>query len=403
MRRTITSNTQRIKLTLLLSALLTTPLCTLANDAAHDSSHGASHHDSHEATKPPATTEAPHAANVHSTEPNADHKNSPTTEHAKKGTRLENNEEAMEKIRQILQNGIPERATLQLKVNTGEGPPAHGASNNHSANDHGTSTQHGSSAVHKPSGAPTNPVDTHRASANAKAHGSNTAHANHWDYEGAGAPAHWAELDPANAACGQGKHQSPIHITGHDAINIDLEPIIFQYGMLSGSVVNNGHTVQVNTEGAHSIAVRGQTFHLVQFHFHHPAEHRVDQKQSPMVMHFVHRSNEGNLAVVGVLIDEGEENLTINHLWSRLPFLDNQAHPLAEDAFELSSLLPTDQRYYIYSGSLTTPPCSENVLWMVLKTPITLSKGQIQTFSRLYPANNRPVQPINRRLIQASK
>ncbi|NJM32916.1 MAG: carbonic anhydrase family protein [Limnobacter sp.] len=149
--------------------------------------------------------------------------------------------------------------------------------------------------------------------------------------------------------------------------------------------------------------MRGQRYELVQFHFHHPAEERINGQSFPMVIHMVHRSAAGELAVVALLVEVGEANPIVNHLWSRLPFLPGQTSQLASNLFSLTDLLPNDKSYFVFTGSLTTPPCTENVLWLVMQQPITLSTAQVATFGQVYPLNSRPLQPVNNRLIQASQ
>ncbi|MBU6270168.1 MAG: carbonic anhydrase family protein [Betaproteobacteria bacterium] len=222
----------------------------------------------------------------------------------------------------------------------------------------------------------------------------------HWSYSGNGGPENWWRLKPEFARCAEGARQSPINIRG--GIQVDLEPIRFEYRASAFSVIDNGHTVQVTTSPGNTLSVMGRRYELVQFHFHRPAEERVDGRVFDMVAHLVHKDPDGRLAVVAVLLDRGQPNPTIQAVWNSLPLERNE--PLAGTApLELEQLLPVNRGYYTYMGSLTTPPCSEGVLWLVMKEPVTVSTEQIAIFSRLYPMNARPLQPIGDRLVKESK
>lgn len=224
-------------------------------------------------------------------------------------------------------------------------------------------------------------------------------HADHWDYHGEGDPETWGQLKPEFSQCSTGQRQSPIDIRG--GIAVQLEPIQFDYRVSGFSVIDNGHTVQVNLPAGHAITVLGRRFELQQFHFHRPSEERINGKQHEMVAHLVHKDAEGKLAVVAVLLDRGAAQPLIQAVWNALPLEKHEAQA-APGTIDLDKLLPEDRRYYTYMGSLTTPPCSEGVLWMVLKTPVTVSPDQIAIFSQLYPMNARPVQPLAGRLIKES-
>lgn len=223
----------------------------------------------------------------------------------------------------------------------------------------------------------------------------------HWSYEGEGGPANWAAIDPKNAACATGKRQSPIDIG--DGIRVDLEPIRFDYRPTQFRIEDNGHTIQVNVGEGSSITVMGRRYELKQFHFHRPSEERVNGKRFDMVAHLVHKDDDGNLAVVAVLLEKGDtEHPLIQTLWNNMPLEAGMSLSPAT-SIDLSKLLPDSRAYYTYMGSLTTPPCTENVLWMVFKQPVTLSQEQVSVFSRLYRNNARPLQPAWGRLIKESR
>lgn len=222
----------------------------------------------------------------------------------------------------------------------------------------------------------------------------------HWAYEGKGGPDNWAKLSPDYQLCASGQRQSPINIQG--GIHVDLEPIKFHYGPASYSVLDTGHTIQVNVAPGQNIRVMEHTYHLIQFHFHKPSEERVNGRRYDMVVHLVHKDDEGHLAVVALLVEAGPDNPIIQSVWNNLP-LEQGMVVSPSPLLDLSKLLPAKPDYWIYMGSLTTPPCTEDVLWMVMKQPIPASPDQISIFGRLYPHNARPTQPDHGRLIKESR
>ena len=239
-----------------------------------------------------------------------------------------------------------------------------------------------------------------RAEKAADLHGAAAAaHAKHWAYNGDGGPETWGSLKPEFAKCSSGTRQSPIDIRG--GVNVDLDAVQFDYRATGINVLDNGHTVQVNVGGGNSIEVMGRRYELLQFHFHRPSEERVNGRQFDMVAHLVHKDPEGRLAVVAVLLDRGSAHPLVQTVWNNLP-LEKGDEVMAKATLDMSELLPKDRRYYTYMGSLTTPPCSEGVLWMVMQQPVTISNEQIAVFSRLYPMNARPIQSAAGRLIKQS-
>lgn len=224
----------------------------------------------------------------------------------------------------------------------------------------------------------------------------------HWEYEGENGPAAWGKMQPEFSTCSLGRRQSPVHITDADTLVGPAEPLQLRYMPSTASVVNNGHTIQVDLDPAspNTLTVRGSTYKLLQFHFHHPAEERVNYKGYSMVAHLVHKNDQNQLAVVAVLMDPGPASAFINKVWTYMP-LDNQDRvQMPPGALNVADLLPPDLRYYQFLGSLTTPPCTEGVLWLVLKTPVTLSSEQLRLFSKLFPNNARPTQPLNNRVVR---
>lgn len=223
----------------------------------------------------------------------------------------------------------------------------------------------------------------------------------HWSYSGEVGPQAWGGLRAEFSMCAKGQRQSPIDI--REGIAVDLEPIQFNYQAGAFGVIDNGHTVQVNVAPGNWIDLGGRRFDLVQFHFHRPSEERIDGRQFDMSVHLVHKDAAGRLAVVGVLLGKGATlQPVIQTVWNNLPLEKNQ-EARARSALDPAQLLPADRRYYTYMGSLTTPPCSEGVQWVVMRQPVTAGPEQIEIFSRLYPMNARPVQGgSGRRIMQSN-
>ncbi|WP_374675647.1 carbonic anhydrase [Ideonella sp.] len=246
---------------------------------------------------------------------------------------------------------------------------------------------------------PAAPALARAAHAKAPSQAAHTHAAAHWDYAGEFGPEAWGRMKPEFAQCAAGQRQSPIDIRG--GIAVQLEPIQFDYRPSGFSVIDNGHTVQVNLPAGNAITVLGRRYELRQFHFHRPSEERINGRQFDMVAHLVHQDAEGRLAVVAVLLDRGVAQPVVQAVWNALP-LEKGEDQAAPGVIDLNRLLPEDRRYYTYMGSLTTPPCTEGVLWMVMKTPVPVSPEQVQIFSHLYPMNARPVQSTAGRLIKES-
>jgi carbonic anhydrase len=223
----------------------------------------------------------------------------------------------------------------------------------------------------------------------------------HWSYRGAKGPSHWGDLEPDYAACKTGKHQTPIDI--RDAKPADLPPIGFNYTPAAFRIIDNGHSVQIDLDPGNFIEVDGRRYDLVQFHFHHPSEEKISGHAFPMVAHLVHKDSQGKLAVVAVLFKRGQENPFLEALWKNLPADVGHEHTVEGATVDLRQLLPENHGYYTFNGSLTTPPCSEDVTWFVLRTPVELSKSDEERFKAKYAHNARPVQPLNGRVVQMSR
>ena len=221
-----------------------------------------------------------------------------------------------------------------------------------------------------------------------------------WDYSKASGPAHWAELSPDFATCKLGHHQSPIDI--RETKKADLPPILFDYKPSLLQIIDNGHTVEVDYPPGSSISVGGKTYQIVQFHFHHPSEAQIRGKRSELEMHLVHSDAEGNRVVVAVLINAGRSNDFLQSIFVHVPHEKGkeEATGVTVDA---TTLLPESRAYFTFPGSLTTPPCSENVTWFVLKNPVEASSSQIKMFAKIYKNDARPVQPLAGRTVLESQ
>ena len=244
------------------------------------------------------------------------------------------------------------------------------------------------------------------------------AHNHHWSYfEGPGGPDDWGNLGKENLACLKGKTQSPININIDRAVKAELNPLEFLYRASPLSIVDNGHTIMVNYGEGSNLMVDDRQYRLIQFHFHKPSEEAINGERTDMVAHLVHQHHDGSLAVVAVLMstikpaalkkywwgdDSAQENALINTLWNKVPLVKGKTENPGV-MIDINQMLPADKSYFTYMGSLTTPPCSENVLWLVLKNPIYVSEAQVKNFDRMYPMNARPLQPKGDRLVKETK
>jgi carbonic anhydrase len=222
-----------------------------------------------------------------------------------------------------------------------------------------------------------------------------------WDDGKAHGPTKWGDLKPDFATCKSGHQQSPIDI--RDSRKADLPPIQFNYKTSVLHIVDNGHTIMINYDPGSTVSVGGKTYQLKQFHFHRPSEEKIHGKNYDMAVHLVHADQEGNLAVVAILLQNGQENQLIHKLWEHLPKEKGKEETLQDIRIEANGLLPADRSYYTFPGSLTTPPCSENVAWYVLKDPVTVSAAEIEQFEKVYPNNARPIQAQSDRMVLESK
>ena len=221
-----------------------------------------------------------------------------------------------------------------------------------------------------------------------------------WSYGGVANPTQWGRLGHDFALCEVGTDQSPIDID--DAVEGVPAKIKFNYVPVPLVVVNNGHTIQVNYPPGSTVSINDQEYELLQFHFHTPSEHTMSGKASALELHLVHRNKEGQLAVVGVMMEEGKANSSISTIWENIPE-EKGSNKVEELTINAADLLPSGKSYFSYVGSLTTPPCSEGVKWNVLAQRIQVSRAQIAAFEKLYQMNARPIQSSNGRIIELHK
>jgi carbonic anhydrase len=221
----------------------------------------------------------------------------------------------------------------------------------------------------------------------------------HWSYEGDDGPEHWGDLSPDYNFCREGSNQSPVDLVAD--LHVELPELVFQYHGTALREVHDGHTIRVDIEpGSYleipELNVRSE---LKQAHFHSPSEHTVNGKYFAMEFHMVHIHHDGHITVVGLMIQEGEETPLLTKLWSFMPEKEGERTEAPLTVFQ-SGVMPPTRNYFSYNGSLTTPPCSEGVRWVVLRDPLTASAEQIERFkARVGLSTNRPVQPRHSRLI----
>ena len=229
----------------------------------------------------------------------------------------------------------------------------------------------------------------------------------HWSYtEGPDGPANWWRTSKDNLLCSAGKQQSPINIEG--GILVDLPPLRFDYKLSPLTIQDNGHTILVNYAEGSNLSLDARQYRLVQFHFHKPSEEAIDGKRADMVAHLVHQHHDGRLLVVAVLMNSSleasqAENAAFQMILNHIPLVKKESSSPNGVMIDLNQLLPKNLAYFTFMGSLTTPPCSENVQWVVLKEAAVISKQQLDNFSRIYPNNARPLQSRSGRLIKEAR
>nr|VFK56765.1 MAG: carbonic anhydrase [Candidatus Kentron sp. TUN]VFK58543.1 MAG: carbonic anhydrase [Candidatus Kentron sp. TUN]VFK67387.1 MAG: carbonic anhydrase [Candidatus Kentron sp. TUN] len=223
-----------------------------------------------------------------------------------------------------------------------------------------------------------------------------------WHYQGPEGPENWGDLHEKFALCKTGKSQSPIDIKG--PTKAGTPSLDIQYHSITHlKISDDGHTIKIKNYDMDShLEIDGEPYKLLQFHFHAPSEHRIEGKGASMEVHLVHRSADKKIAVVGVLIEEGKENEALTAIWAKMP--EKAGEEIASSwEFNAAELLPKEKTFFHYMGSLTTPPCSEQIYWLVMKNPIEFSKEQIEKFKKTIGYSARSVQPLNGRPIFESE
>lgn len=221
----------------------------------------------------------------------------------------------------------------------------------------------------------------------------------HWGYEGSDGPSAWGDLDPAYRVCAAGSQQSPIVIGS--SIAARLPPLEMKWTRRADTIVNNGHTIQINFNDGGSLKTGSGRYTLVQFHFHHPSEHIFGDKAFAIEAHFVHKGASGSLAVVGVMLSADKANPVFAEIVASMPRTEGTQVKASPNIIP-AGLLPAKRDYFLYEGSLTTPPCSETVAWHLLRVPIEVDTESVAAFAKLYPMNAMPVQKLDRRFVLRS-
>lgn len=237
--------------------------------------------------------------------------------------------------------------------------------------------------------------------ASAPSHGKPSGKHAHWGYEGREGPHNWGHLSSLYEMCAKGKNQSPVDIVR--PAPYELDPLKMSYDSNPLEIVNNGHTIQVNVPRSGELEIANERYDLLQFHFHAPSEHKIDGEHAPMEVHFVHKSSDGRLAVVGVMMREGRLNAALDRIWRNMPAKAGDKSNMSRLSISPFELMPETRDYYHYNGSLTTPPCSEGVRWFVLEEPIEVSRAQIDRFKSVIGENARPTQELHERHVRVKK
>lgn len=222
-----------------------------------------------------------------------------------------------------------------------------------------------------------------------------------WSFAGTTGPEHWGRMRPEWSVCADGDRQSPIDLD--DGLDVNLEPVVFDYRPSAFRVLDTGPSLVVQVDEGLAATVRGQRHALVHLQFHHPMLERIDGERFDMAVQLHHRSAEGRVLIVVVpMVASGEANAALQTVWNNLP-LERGAAYQAAASLDLAALLPRTRAHYLYMGSLSQPPCTENITWVVMRTPLAISGEQLRLFARMYPMNARPPQPANDRRVLRSR
>ncbi len=209
-----------------------------------------------------------------------------------------------------------------------------------------------------------------------------------------------AETNPKKFnACEFGKYQSPINIKTENTNKISSSLKFYSVNK-SSNILNNGNTIQINYKKGNKLFVKDMSYNLTQIHFHYPSEHEINEKKSDMEIHLVYKNTNENLAVVAIMVNKGKKNKLLSDLFNNFPLSENKNQTLKKIAINPINFLPQDRNYYKYMGSLTTPPCSENVTWYILKNRIEISSNQLKNYTKIFKMNARPPQALNNRAVE---
>ena len=224
-----------------------------------------------------------------------------------------------------------------------------------------------------------------------------------WGYTGPGGADHWADLAKENALCGKGQQNSPVDLD--NPIRADLGRLQLAYRAVPLAVRNTGHSIQVDLPGGGGMQVGGRHYEALQIHFHHPSEHLLNGRRFPMEAHIVHQGPDGTLGVLAIFFETGAPHRAFQRVLDAMPRTPGQTQPVDKATVRGSDFLPAQKLrdFYRYEGSLTTPPCTETVDWVVLSRPLQVSAAQIDAFEKVYPFNARPLQELHRRFLLKSR
>lgn len=222
-----------------------------------------------------------------------------------------------------------------------------------------------------------------------------------WSYSGATAPQHWGQLDKAFGTCASGKAQSPVNIAAYQPVQ--MERLQIAYAPTAMHVVNSGKGIGVKYEPGSKFLAEGITYDLQAFKFQSPSEHYVNGAPYPLEIQFLHTDAQGKIAGLAIFAKLGAANPVIQSIWENIPATMGSESVVENVTLDVAALMPNEGAYYTYDGSLSIPPCAENVKWYVMKTPIEISLEQLHALQALYPSNARPVQPLNGRVVKGTQ
>lgn len=231
--------------------------------------------------------------------------------------------------------------------------------------------------------------------------GAKAAETDAWSHGGPAGPDRWGTFDPSWRACTDGERQSPVDLSGATPAMMATPDI--DWPAMPLVIANTGHTIAVEATAYATLGLglEGAHFRMTQFHFHHPSEHTVEGRAFPLEIHFVHEDEwGGGFAIAAVFVRSGSLNPTLQTIFSAMPRRAGERLSLPTLITPAHLLPPRDQREtFRYHGSLTMPPCSENVRWLIFSRPIDAAPEQIEIFASLFPMNARPIQPLGRRYL----